>query len=59
MTETQSVKQDEGLNKENSIYEIWRLNNMAHPNIPAIEYFGNTGIPNHQSNKRNCLSCLW
>ena len=40
MTETQSVKQDEGLNKENPIYKIWRLNNMAHPDIPAIEYFG-------------------
>ena len=28
-------------NQSNSIYETWRLCNAGHPDLPAIEYFGN------------------
>ena len=28
-------------NHDNSIYETWRLCNAGHPDLPAIEYFGN------------------
>ena len=28
-------------NQDNSIYETWRLCNAGHPDLPAVEYFGN------------------
>ncbi|MCL2821525.1 MAG: acyl--CoA ligase [Oscillospiraceae bacterium] len=41
MTEQVQNENHESFNKENSIYETWQSCNKNHPDLPAIEYFGN------------------